>query len=107
MDHQRKRHTYGLFTWVAFTGVTLQKQFVRLLVEVNILLNLRTAAVLCILCRAVKSHKSAGCVAHSFLCQQGRAVCAADGEHRADPDPAAIGRLKSRHDAGIVIHTAL
>ena len=107
VDHQRKRHTYGLFTWVAFTGVTLQKQFVRLLVEVNILLNLRAAAVLCILCRAVKSHKSAGCVAHSFLCQQGRAVCAADGEHRADPDPAAIGRLKSRHDAGIVIHTAL
>ena len=107
VDHQRKRHTYGLFTWVTFASVTLQKQFVCLLVEVNILLNLRTAAVLCILCRAVKSHKSAGCVAHSFLCQQSHAICAADGKDRADLYAVAVCGLECRHNAGVVIDTAL
>ena len=107
VDHQRKRHTYGLFTWVTFAGVTLQKQFVCLLVEVNVLLDFRTAAVVCGLCRAVKPDELTGRIAYGFLCQQSRAVCAADGEHRADPDPAAIGRLKSRHNAGVIIDTAL
>ena len=36
VNHQRKRHTYGLFVRVAFAGVTLQKKFVCLLVEVNL-----------------------------------------------------------------------
>ena len=107
VDHQRKRHTYGLFTWVTFASVTLQKQFVCLLVEVNILLNLRTAAVLCILCRAVKSHKSVGCVAHSFLCQQSRAIRTTDGKDRADLYAVAVCGLECRHNAGVVIDTAL
>ena len=107
VDHQRKRHTYGLFTWVTFASVTLQKQFVCLLVEVNILLNLRTAAVLCVLCRAVKSHKSAGCVAHSFLCQQSRAIRTTDGKDRADLYAVAVCGLECRHNAGVVIDTAL
>ena len=107
VDHQRKRHTYGLFTWVTFASVTLQKQFVCLLVEVNILLNLRTAAVPCILCRAVKSHKSAGCVAHSFLCQQSRAIRTTDGKDRADLYAVAVCGLECRHNAGVVIDTAL
>ena len=107
VDHQRKRHTYGLFTWVTFASVTLQKQFVCLLVEVNVLLDLRTAAVLCGLCRAVKSHKSAGCVAHSFLCQQSRAIRTTDGKDRADLYAVAVCGLECRHDAGIIIHTAL
>ena len=107
VDHQRKRHTYGLFTWVTFASVTLQKQFVCLLVEVNILLNLRTAAVLCVLCRPVKSHKSAGCVAHSFLCQQSRAIRTTDGKDRADLYAVAVCGLECRHNAGVVIDTAL
>ena len=107
VDHQRKRHTYGLFTRVAFAGIALQKQFVRLLVEVNILLDLRAAAVLCILCRAVKSHKSAGCVAHSFLCQQSRAIRTTDGKDRADLYAVAVCGLECRHNAGVVIDTAL
>ena len=107
MDHQRKRHTYGLFTWVAFAGITLQKQFVRLLVEVNVLLDLRTAAVLCVLCRAVKSHKSAGCVAHSFMSQQSRAIRTTDGKDRADLYAVAVCGLECRHNAGVVIATAL
>ena len=107
VDHQRKRHTYGLFTWVTFASVTLQKQFVCLLVEVNILLNLRTAAVPCILCRAVKSHKSAGCVAHSFLCQQSRTIRTTDGKDRADLYAVAVCGLECRHNAGVVIDTTL
>ena len=107
VDHQRKRHTYGLFTWVTFAGVTLQKQFVRLLVEVNVLLDLRTAAVVCGLCRAVKSHKSAGCVAHSFLCQQSRAIRTTDGKDRADLYAVAVCGLECRHNAGVVIDTTL
>ena len=107
VDHQRKRHTYGLFTWVAFAGITLQKQFVRLLVEVNVLLDLRAAVVLCILCRAVKSHKSAGCVAHSFLCQQSRTIRTTDGKDRADLYAVAVCGLECRHNAGVVIDTTL
>ena len=107
VDHQRKRHTNGLFTWVAFTGITLQKQFVRLLVEVNILLNLRAAAVVCGLCRAVEAHKLTRCIAHRFLRQQGRAVCTADGKDRADLYAVAVCGLECRHNAGVVIDTAL
>ena len=107
VDHQRKRHTYGLFTWVTFAGVTLQKQFVCLLVEVNVLLDLRTAAVLCILCRAVKSHKSARCIAHRFLCQKSHAIRTTDGKDRADLYAVAVSGLECRHNAGVVIDTAL
>ena len=107
VDHQRKRHTYSLFTWVAFAGITLQKQFVRLLVEVNVLLDLRAAAVVCGLCRAVKSHKSAGCVAHSFLCQQSRAIRTTDGKDRADLYAVAISGLECRHNAGVIIDATL
>ena len=107
VDHQRKRHTYGLFTWVTFASVTLQKQFVRLLIEVNILLNLRTAAVLCVLRRAVKSHKSAGCIAHSFMCQQSRAIRTTDGKDRADLYAVTVCGLECRHNAGVVIDTAM
>ena len=107
VDHQRKRHTYGLFTWVTFASVTLQKQFVCLLVEVNILLNLRTAAVVCGLCRAVKAHKLTRCIAHRFLCQKSHAICAADGEARAYLHPVAISGLERRHDTRVVIYAAL
>ena len=92
---------------VAFAGIPLQKQFVRLLVEVNVLLNLRAAAVLCGLSRAVKSHKSTECVAHSFLCQQSRAIRTADGKDRADLHPVAVCGLECRHNAGVVIDTTL
>ena len=107
VDHQHKGHAHRLFARVAFPRVAFQKQVVGLPVKINVSLGLGAAAVLCGLCRAVKPDELTGRIAHRFLRQQGRAVCAADGEHRADPDPAAIGRLKSRHDAGIVIHTAL
>ena len=107
VDHQRKRHTYGLFTWVAFAGITLQKQFVRPLVEVNVLLDLRTAAVLCGLCGAVEAHKLTRCIAHRFLCQQSRAICAADGKDRADLYAVAISGLERRHNAGVIIYAAL
>ena len=107
VDHQHKGYAHRLFARVAFASITFQQQFVGLPVKINVFLDLCTAAVLCGLCRAVKPDELTGRIAHRFLRQQGRAVCAADGEHRADPDPAAIGRLKSRHDAGIVIHTAL
>ena len=107
VDHQHKGHAHRLFARVAFPRVAFQKQVVGLPVKINVSLGLGAAAVLCGLCRAVKPDELAGRIAHRFLRQQGRAVCAADGEHRADPDPAAIGRLKSRHDAWIVIHAAL
>ena len=106
-DHQRKRHTNGLFVRVAFAGITLQKQFVRLLVEVNVLLDLRAAAVLCGLSRAVKSHKSTECVAHSFLCQQSRTIRTTDGKDRADLYAVAVCGLECRHNAGVVIDTTL
>ena len=107
VDHQHKGHAHRLFARVAFPRVAFQKQVVGLPVKINVSLGLGAAAVLCGLCRAVKPDELTGRIAHHFLRQQGCAVCAADGEHRADPDPAAIGRLKSCHDAGIVIHTAL
>ena len=107
VDHQRKRHTYGLFTWVAFAGITLQKQFVRLLVEVNVLLDLRAAAVVCGLCRAVEAHKLTRCIAHRFLCQQSRAIRATDGKDRADLYAVAVCGLECRHNAGVVIDTSL
>ena len=107
VDHQRKRHTYGLFTWVAFAGITLQKQFVRLLVEVNVLLDLRAAAVLCGLCGAVEAHKLTRCIAHRFLCQKSHAICAADGKDRADLHPIAVCGLECRHNAGVIIYAAL
>ena len=107
VDHQRKRHTNGLFVRVAFAGITLQKQFVRLLVEVNIFLNLRAAAVLCGLSRAVKSHKSAGCIAYRFLCQKSHAIRTTDGKDRADLYAVAVCGLECRHNAGVVIDTAL
>ena len=107
VDHQRKRHTYGLFTWVAFAGITLQKQFVRLLVEVNVLLDLRTAAVVCGLCGAVEAHKLTRCIAHRFLCQKSRAICAADGKDRADLYAVAVCGLERRHNAGVIIYAAL
>ena len=107
MDHQRKRHTYGLFTWVTFTGITLQKQFVRLLVEVNVLLDLRAAAVVCGLCRAVEAHKLTRCIAHRFLCQKSHAIRTTDRKDRADLYAVAISGLECRHNAGVVIDTAL
>ena len=107
VDHQRKRHANGLFVRVTFAGIPLQKQFVRLFVEVNVLLNLRAAAVLCVLCRAVKSHKLAECVAHSFLCQQSRAICTTDGKDRADLHAVTVCGLECRHNAGVVIDTTL
>ena len=107
VDHQRKRHTYGLFTWVTFTGITLQKQFVRLLVEVNVLLDLRAAAVVCGLCRAVEAHKLTRCIAHRFLCQKSHAIRTTDRKDRADLYAVAVSGLECRHNAGVVIDTAL
>ena len=107
VDHQRKRHTYGLFTWVTFAGVTLQKQFVCLLVEVNVLLDFRTAAVVCGLCRAVKPDELTGRIAYGFLCQQSRAICAADGKDRADLYMVAVCGLECRHNAGVIVYAAL
>ena len=107
VNHQRKRHTYGLFTWVAFASVTLQKQFVRLLIEVNVLLDLRAAAVVCGLCRAVEAHKLTRCIAHRFLCQKSRAIRTTDGKDRADLYAVAVCGLECRHNAGVIIDTAL
>ena len=47
------------------------------------------------------------CVTHSFLCQQSRAIRTTDGKDRADLYAVAVCGLECRHNAGIVIHTAL
>ena len=107
MDHQHKGHAHRLFARVAFPRVAFQKQVVGLPVKIDVSLDLCTAAVLCGLCRAVKPDELTGRIAHRFLCQQSRAIRTTDGKDRADLYAVAVCGLECRHNAGVVIDTAL
>ena len=59
------------------------------------------------MCRAVEAHKLTRCIAHRFLCQKSRAIRTTDGKDRADLYTVAVCGLECRHNAGVVIDTAL